>query len=117
MCQLPFVAFVGDTQIVVAKTRSHNQLCRFIGEHLQRPVTPLWIGMSRPDVGTAQWIARIAASLGTVATLTTVNGAVYLVTPPAGPMPDHAAVAKVAARAARDLVRERRGPHGVRLAA
>ena len=116
MCQLPFVARVGDTQIVVAKTRSHGQLCRLIGEHLQRPVAPLWIGMSRPDVGTAQWITRIAASLGTVATLTTVNGAVYLVTP-AGPMPDHAAVARIATRTARDLVRERRGQHGVPLAA
>ena len=117
MCQLPFVARVGDTQIVVAKTRSHGQLCRLVGEHLQRPVTPLWIGMSRPDVGTAQWIARIAAGVGTVATLTTAHGSVLLVTPPAGAMPDHAALAKIAARVARDLVRERRGPHGVRLAA
>ena len=57
--------------------------------------------MSRSDVGTAQWIERVAAGLGTVATLTTVHGSVYLVTLPAGPTPDHAAMAKVAARAAR----------------
>ena len=117
MCQVPFVARVGDAQLIVAKTRSHHQVCRLAAAHLQRPVMPLSIAMSRADVGTSQWIAGIAASLGAVSTLSTPHGAVYLVPPPAGPMPDHAAVAKIAARAARDLVRERRGQQGVRLAA
>ena len=117
MCQVPIVARAGDTQLIVAKTRSHSQACRLVATHLQRPVVPLWIAMSRADVGTSQWIAGIAASLGAVSTLSTPHGSVYLVTPAAGPMPDHPAIAKIAARVARDIARQGRGKHPVRLAA
>ena len=107
MCQIPVVARVGDTQLVVGKTRAPHQMLTQVSSVMNRPVVPIWLTMPRPDVGTTAWVEAIARSFGAPTQLHTAqSGTVHLVSID-GVIPDQRAVAKVAAKAAREIVRRR----------
>ena len=107
MCQIPVVARVGDTHLLVGKTRAPHQMLTQVSSVMNRPVVPLWLTMPRQDVGTTAWVEAIAHAFGTPTQLHTAqSGTVHLV-PIDGIVPDYSMVAKVAAKAAREIVRRR----------
>ena len=107
MCQIPVVARAGDTQLVIGKTRAPHQMLAQVSSILDRPVSPIWLTMPRPDVGTTAWVEAIAHAFGTPTQLRTAQSGTVHIVPIDGVVPDHSVVAKVAAKAAREIVRRR----------